>query len=403
MKILQLCKKFPYPLKDGESIAVTSLGKSLHQLGCQMSLLAMNTKKHYFHLQELPSEADHYQEIAAVEVDNSLKFSEAFLNLFSKDSYHISRFWSPSFAARLKRMLQQQSYDVVQLETLYLAPYIPIIRQHSDAIIAMRAHNVEHEIWKRIADNTRFWPKKWYLQHLTEKLRQFEQQQLQQYDLLIAITERDERIFKKMGYRNESVVVPIGLDSDEYLTDYSSYQRKPSIGFIGSLDWMPNQEGLIWFLEKVWPDLQRKHPDLQFHIAGRNTPEWLQRLRRKHVTVHGEVPNAADFINNHSIMVVPLLSGSGMRAKIVEGMMLGRVVVTTAVGLEGIDARNGEEVIIANEPAEFKTSIDRCLKNWRRLEHIGRKGQEFAVHHYDSLEIARHLLKAYASLTVEAL
>lgn len=403
MKILQLCKKFPYPLKDGESIAVTSLGKSLHQLGCPMSLLAMNTKKHYFQLEALPPEADHYQEIAAVEVDNSLKFSDAFFNLFSNDSYHISRFWSPRFANRLKRMLQQQEFDVVQLETLYLAPYIPIIRQYSDAIIAMRSHNVEHEIWSRIADNTRFWPKKWYLRHLTEKLRHFEQEQLRQYDLLVAITQRDERIFREMGYKKESVVVPIGLDSDEYLTDFSSFQQKPSIGFIGSLDWMPNQEGLVWFLEKVWPKLQRLHPTLQFHIAGRNTPEWLLRLNRKNVSVHGEVPSASAFMNQHSIMLVPLLSGSGMRAKIVEAMMLGRVVVSTKIGLEGIPAQHDVEVIIANEPEEFINSIDHCLKNWRQLEHIGRKGQEFAIHHYDSLEIARHLLKAYASLTVEAL
>lgn len=403
MKILQLCKKFPFPLKDGESIAVTSLSKSLNALGCEITLLAMNTKKHFFDIDQLPEDFDHYQDIHTVSVDNRLKPWGAFKNLFSKESYHIARFISKEFSQRLIRLLQSNEFDLVQLETLYLAPYIPLIRKYSKAMVAMRAHNVEHEIWQRITDNTTFGPKKWYLEYLTQKLRRFETEQLLEYNILVAITQRDLDTFKGLGYRNAAVVTPIGIDSEDYQTNYTSFRKDLSISFIGSLDWMPNLEGLNWFLDHVWKQASQRYPQLKLHIAGRNTPEWMHQMDLKNVIVHGEVPDALEFIDAHSIMVVPLLSGSGMRAKILEGMALGKVVLTTSLGLEGIAARNGEEVLIANSSEEFMHCLHYCYMNKSGLESVGRKAKILVEGHYDSLAIAKKLVEAYESLMVKAL
>ena len=217
MKILQLCKKFPYPPKDGETIAITYLSKALHELGCEVSLLAMNTSKHYFDLTQLPKNFNHYKHIRAVEVDNRLKLTDAFFNLFSPNSYHIQRFISPDFEKELIKILQKEDFDVVQLETLYLAPYIPIIKKYSKAVVSMRAHNVEYEIWERITNNTKLFPKKWYLNHLTQKLKKYEIDQLNEYDVLLAITKRDLAFYKKLGYKNKAVVTPVGIDSRNYL------------------------------------------------------------------------------------------------------------------------------------------------------------------------------------------
>ncbi len=403
MKILQLCKKFPYPLKDGESIAVTSLSKALCDLGCEMTLLAMNTQKHYFDLNQLPNDFKHYDQIFDVEIDNRIKITDAVKNLFSQESYHISRFVSAAFSCKLEELLQQQEFDVIQLETLYLAPYIPLIRQYSDAIIAMRAHNVEHEIWERISNNTKFFPKKWYLRHLTAKLKRYEIQQLNQYDMMVAITERDLRQFRNLGYQGPSAVTPIGLNLEDYKADFTSFNASPSIAFIGSLDWMPNLEGLCWFLDHVWGKLTRKFPKLELHVAGRNTPDWLKNTNRKNVVVHGEVPDALQFINQHSLMVVPLLSGSGMRAKILEGMALGKVVLTTNMGLEGIDAADRSEVIVADTPEAFIEGVEYCLNQNGTLQKMGRRAQDFILRNYESHQIASGLKKAYSAMMVEAL
>ena len=372
MKILQLTKKFPYPLKDGESIAITNLGKAMHELGCEVTLLSMNTKKHFFDTANLPADFNHYKNIHTVKIDNELKWKDAFKNLFSEDSYHIARFVSEEYENKLATILQQEAFDVIQLETLYLAPYISTIRKYSNAVVAMRAHNVEHEIWERIAKNTPEVLKKWYLGHLTDKLRRYEIEHLNKYDILVPITERDLQKFKQMGYKNGAKVTPIGVDETQYQPDFTAFEKELSISFIGSLDWMPNLEGLKWFLKEVWPQAVQEFPKLSLHIAGRNTPDWIHNLDMPNIKIHGEVPCAATFVNQHPLTVVPLLSGSGMRAKILEGMALGKVVLTTSIGLEGIDARNKREVLLANTSDEFLAAIRYCYEHKDKLSKIGK-------------------------------
>lgn len=402
MRILQLCKKFPYPLKDGESIAVTGLSRALSRAGGEVTLLAMNTSKHYVEISGVPRELEHYKEIHSVSVDNRIKPWDAFLNLFSSESYHVSRFISKPFESRLIHLLQEEDFDVVQLETLYLSPYIPIIRKYSKAPIVMRAHNVEHEIWERVVYNTKFPPKKLYLAHLAKKLKQFEIDQLSQYDLLAAISRRDLDRFVELGYAHASVVVPIGVDPRDYKPDFRTFRKDLSISFIGSLDWTPNVEGVKWFVDEVWSKLRRRYAHLQLFIAGRNAPKWIRRIKRHNVIFMGEVRSASRFINQHSIMVVPLLSGSGMRAKILEAMALGKVVITTTIGLEGIPARHKREVLIADTAEEFIEVLRFCHQQNGRLEQMGRRALDFVARHFESHEIGKQLMDTYTALLVDS-
>ncbi len=319
MNILLLCKKFPYPLKDGESIAVQVLSKALVDLGCQVSLLAMNTRKHYYAGKGIPPELRHFHRIETVCVDNRVTPWGALRQLFRGKSYHISRFESPAYRTKLRQLLQTEEYDIVQLETLYLMPYLEDIRRYSQAQITLRAHNVEHLIWERIADNCREAVRRWYLRHLAHQLKTYEVRKLREVDMLIPISDQDESTFRRIGYTGRLLTIPIGWESTRAVADYGSYHDPISLSFIGSLDWIPNQEGLRWFVDRVWPRLAQVFPQLKLHIAGRNTPAWVRKLHSQRLIVHGEVPDSASFINSHSMMVVPLLSGSGMRAKIFGG------------------------------------------------------------------------------------
>lgn len=402
MKILQLCKKFPYPLKDGEAIAVTYLAKAFAGLGCDVTLFSMNTSKHWFDTADLPPNFNHYADVETVFVDNHIKRIPAFLNLFTDKSYHVDRFDHPGFAEKLAAQLENGHYDVVQLESLYLAPYIPVIRRHSDALIALRAHNVEHEIWERVAENSNPF-KKWYLQKITPRLKRYEIERLNDYDLLVGISARDVEHFQRLGMHIPAVVTPIGLDCRDYQPDPGSFNRPLSLSFIGSLDWMPNQEGLKWFLEQVWtPVLAPAFPELSFHIAGRTAPRWIQQLNIPRVYFHGEVPSAPDFINQHSVMVVPLRSGGGMRAKILEGMAVGKVVLSTTLGMEGISASHRNECLIADQPEDFLKAVQWCYSQGESLALLGQKAHDFCMEHYDNIEIARKLLDVYGSLMPKA-
>lgn len=400
MKILQLCKKFPYPVKDGESLAILNLSKALAGQGAEIVMLAMNTLRHAVDVNLEAESLRHYSAIHTLSVDNRIKAGAAFRNLFSRESYHISRFVDEGFEKKLTVLLKAHTFDLIQLETLYLTPYIPIIRRHSSARIALRSHNVEFEIWERIVKNTRPGLKKWYLAHLTKKLKRYEIGRLQTFDLLIAITERDRKRYRQLGYQGKDITVPIGLTINQYEPDWEALSGPLHLAFIGSLDWMPNVEGLKWFLEKVWPELKNRWPGLSFHIAGRNTPAWLQRLKMDGVEVHGEVPDARRFINDFPVMVAPLLSGSGMRVKIIEGMALGRVIMTTSLGLEGIPATHGEEVLIADNPDEFVKGLE-WLEREQLAPKMGLKARGMIEKYFDNQRIGQELLHAYDHLTTK--
>jgi glycosyltransferase involved in cell wall biosynthesis len=398
MKILFLCKKFPYPLKDGESIAVSNLCKELKSMGCDLSLLSMNTSKHYSDPSALPPEYNYFTSIHAVDLDNALKPWKALASIVSGESYHVSRFKSSAFKAKLIDILKHEKFDIIQLETLYLAPYVETIRQYSDARIVMRAHNVEHEIWERITSNTGSNVRKLYLAYLTRKLKEYEIAQFPAYDYLVTLTERDLNQFREKGYTNGASAAPIGFDTETYPYATPAFGPEMSMCFIGSLDWMPNMEGLDWFLTNCWPGIHKRWPMITFHIAGRNTPASLLNLRLPNVIIHGEVPDAADFINQHAVMIVPLFSGSGMRVKIVEGMMMGKVILTTTVGKEGIEGDHLSHFLVADDAAQFISAISLCVEHPDQALAISRNAQANAERQFDSGQAARKIIDIYKML-----
>ncbi len=398
MKVLFLCKKFPYPLKDGESIAVSNLCKELKALGCDLSLLSMNTSKHYSDPSALPAEYNYFTSIYTVDLDNSIKPWKALASLVSGESYHIRRFKSSQFKAKLIEVLKQETFDIIQLETLYLAPYVETIREYSDARIVMRAHNVEHEIWERITQNTGSNLRKLYLAYLTRKLKEYEIGQFPIYDYLVTLTERDLQQFLAKGYTNGASAAPIGFDSGAYPDTPPEIGTSMSLCFIGSLDWLPNLEGLEWFLAYCWPKINQRWPEMTLHIAGRNTPMRLLDLKMPNVFVHGEVSDATQFIAQHSVMIVPLFSGSGMRVKIVEGMMMGKVVITTSVGKEGIVGTHKKDFLVADSEEAFIQAIQYCVDKPQQALAISKHAQENAEQQFDGADAAQKIFAIYQML-----
>ena len=400
MKILQLCKKFPYPLRDGEAMAVTYLAKALSDSGCKVTLLAMNTTKHPVDVWRIRKKLPHYKEVHHTRLDNEVKPLHAFLNLFSSDSYNISRFDNAAFSSKLTELLQRETYDIVQLESLYLAPYIGIIRQHAKAKIVLRAHNVEHEIWERMAVNEHITLRRWYFDYSARKLKNYEVEQLALVDYLLPISEIDQQKFRRLGYEGRSQAIPIGLDLAKFRYEQVEPLRPTSISFIGSLDWMPNIEGLNWFLDQVWPHINTIFPELKLHIAGRNCPDWIHNQDRTNLVIHGEVENSSAFLLDHPLSVVPLLSGSGMRAKIIEAMALGRVVLTTSLGLEGITAKDKKEVLVADTVEQFVNKIKFCYRHRKHLPILSRAARIFAEKNFDHRQIGENLLRSYEAVRV---
>lgn len=395
MKILQVTNKVPYPVIDGGAIACMNLARGFSLLGHKVTILAMNTVKHHITLSEIPDSVKELAEFKLVNVPAKISPVSALLNLlFSKRPYNATRFISNTFARELQKVLRENDFDVVQLEGLYVCPYIPLIRKNSKAKIIYRAHNIEHEIWSRTAVMAHG-PEKWYLKNLSKRIKSFEVQTLNKYDLLVPITGRDGIILNKLGNNKPVHVSQTGIDSSVLIPN-SKNLKHPTLFHIGSLEWAPNQEGLIWFFDNCWDAVREKYPDLQFFIAGRNAPAWFQKMMNlPNVVFKGEVVDAYEFINSKSIMVVPLFSGSGMRIKIIEGMALGKPIITTAVGTEGISTTSGVNIVVTENAEGFVQSISDLIENRGYFDKISKNAIEYIHENFDNLSSAGSLIDFY--------
>ena len=395
MRILQLMNKVPWPPNDGGAIACLNMTKGFSMLGHEVTVLSMNTSKHHINLKEMPSAIRNQADFHLVEVPASINRLEAAMNLlFSDLPYNAQRFISDDFSEELAQLLTVREFDVIQLEGLYLCPYIPVIRKYSKALISYRAHNIEYEIWDRTAKLSKGWRSK-YLHNLSKRIKRFEISYLNAYDLLVPITDRDGIILDSLGNVKPRHTSQTGIDFAS-LVPTAKKLEFPSLFHIGALDWSPNQEGLIWFFDQCWPRIHTQNPDLKFYLAGRNAPEWLERrFKLEGIVYLGEIPDAYDFINSKAIMVVPLFSGSGMRIKIIEGMALGKPIITTDIGTEGIPTKDGQNILIANTADEFIASINRLINNRDLFNEIGKNAIGFIQEKFDNLSQAGALIDFY--------
>ena len=375
---------------------MNSIITGLLEAGHQVKILAVNSEK--FHVKESDIPEDYKQKtgIELINVDLSVRPVKAFLNLFTKKSYHVERFVSKAFKERLVQVLKQEHFDVVQLEMLYMAPYVGDIRAHSKAMIVLRAHNVEHKIWERIAKETKFFVKRWYINHLAKTLKNYELDAIETVDGVAAITRKDAAFFRK--YCSKPIIdIPYGVYPEEFTPKYE-IEGKPKFYHIGSMNWMPNEEGIRWFIENVLPKTVEKVPDFKYLLAGRNMPEWLTNLKDPHVEVIGEVPDAKAFVAQNDVAIVPLLSGSGIRIKIIESMAMGKTVITTRVGAEGILYDEEVNLIIAENPAKMVEAIRSLDTNHEIAVKIGQAARKLVEETYDNRKIIARLLMFYEQI-----
>ena len=389
MKVLQIALKPPFPEVDGGCKAIHSITQGLLDHGVDVKLLTICTEKHPFQSTKIPDSYLEKTQIEHVFVDTKVTPIGAFTNLFSQSSYNIERFYSKQFEDLIVKTLQENSYSIVLLESVFLANYIQAIRTNTRSKIVCRTHNVEHDIWFLNASKEKGLKKR-YLNYLAKKLKKAELKSLLSVDGIASITKKDENRFKELGINVPMQTIPYGISSIEYKNNNTSVGKK--VFHIGSMDWSPNLIGIKWLLDKVWLEVAKKHKDAELNIAGRGMPSWLKDNKALNVNIVGEVESAIDFITSNHIMVVPLLTGSGMRIKIIEGMALGKLVITTAIGASGINYSDKKNVVIANTPKEFSNAINYYLEHPEEQLKIGDAATQLIKSEYDNNTIIRQLM-----------
>ena len=396
MRILQLCNKPPLPLVDGGCIAMHTISEGLLNAGMELKILTASTEKHPFQPDKIPGDFLNKTDIEGIFLDTRINVIDAFSALVTSDSYNVNRFFSPDFDKRLIELLQDNQYDIVHLESLFMTPYISTIRKYSDARIILRSHNLEHLIWERLASATENRAKKMYLKHLASKLKKYEQRTINEVDGIAAISREDTQRFKKFDCHKPIVTIPFGVDIDGYPFSGKVSENANQLFHIGAMNWEPNKEGVNWFIDDIWPKL-KKEP-LQFHLAGRYMPEYLKALSSDKFIVHGEVPSVTEFMGAHDIMLVPLLSGSGIRIKIIEGMACGKAIISTGVGAEGINYTDGENILIADTAAEITKAVKSLIQNPEKVRKIGASARKLIEKEYSNRQIIQNLIDFYKTV-----
>ena len=358
-----------------------NMALSLVKSGNEVYQFSLNTSRHYIDMKVIPTELKDQLHMTSSYIDTKIKAVDAMLNLFSHHSYNMVRFFSMHVANDLSKLLEKNKFDIIQLETLYCTPYIETIRKYSKAKIVLRSHNVEHIIWERLATSEKNFLKKKYLNLLARRLKEYELKTLSEVDGIIPITTVDETIIKSLGFKGAIHSVPLGIEVDDYVR--SSPEKSEMVLYhLGSMDWLPNLEGVEWFMKECWPMVRSSSPDAKLFLAGRDFPQTIIDANYPAVVCDGLVADAGAYTMNKQIMIVPLLSGSGMRVKIIQGLAAGKTIISTSIGAEGIDVEHEKNILIADTPPEFAAIIKRCLENENWCRQIGENGRKLAIEKY---------------------
>jgi len=397
MKVLLLAHKIPYTPLDGGSIAIYNTSLGLIENGIEVEMLAVNPSRERVNEDVLPEEYKARTNFCSVSVKTNINPLKAFVNLFKKSSYFVERFNSKVFTNVLIKKITSKEFDIIQLEHLYMCLYIETIRKFSKAKIVLRTQNVEHEIWEGYLRNTPNSLKKKILKIATIRLKQFEISAISKTDGIIAITPKDANLFKQYNLSVPVISVPVSFRF-EMLNGYdfdNQYETFPGIYHLGSMDWRPNEEAINWFIEDVFPMAVERIPDIKIYLAGKKMPQYLLEKSNENLFIEGTIEDAIKFQEDKAIMLVPLLSGSGIRAKIVEGMALGKTIISTSVGAMGIAYTDNENILIADSPEEFVLQIEKCIKSKQFCRKIGNNAKSFAMEKFRVSSCAKTMIDFY--------
>lgn len=395
LKILILTHRVPFPQNGGYPIVVCNTIRGLVNLGHDVSLVALNAKKSHHELSDDDNELLSKINYRAYDIDISVSVFDVAVNLLSKTSFNVDRYYDAEFERQLVSELKKNRYDIIQFEGLLVSLYLNAVRKHTKAKLVYRLHNIENQVWNRLSMQKTDPFKKSYLKMHARRIKNYELMQLNNFDAVAVFTSQDKGTLLEYGLKIPVEVLPLGINLDHYKPDPSKTEF-PSLFFLGSLDWLPNREGIEWFLENFKHDLTEGDLRVKFYVAGNDIPESFDDFEvMGKIFIQGEVDDALEFINSKSIMIVPLLSGGGMRVKIVEGMAMQKCIISTNLGAEGIHFESGVNMLIANNPDEFYDAIQHCITNEEYCRQIGLNARKLVEEQHDTNIVTRKLVEFY--------
>ena len=402
MNILLLTPCLPFPSESGGAIRSYGFLRSLSDVGYSLTLLSLTR------VNPDPSTNPLFQHCREVHTALSPRHSKLkrFIKLIGTNKADIEfRLASACFESKLKQLLRNSVFDVIQFSGIEMGCYLPLILAHKkNARVVYDAYNAEAALQNAIFDLERHHlerlPMAVYSAVQARRLKRFEQWICQTVDHVISASEADQRLLSLYGGAPISVV-PNGIFVDDYRPPANRKRAANQLVFTGKMDYRPNVDGAEWFSARILPPVRQRCPTAELIIVGRNPHRRVQALAAKdHITVTGWVDSVQPYLHTAALAVVPLRMGSGTRLKILEAMASGCAVVSTSLGAAGLHHSIQQAIEIADSEADFAQIIVSLLKNKKRRQALGMRASQQVSRCCDWQALAPNLLQAYQDVGI---
>jgi len=359
MKILQLSQQFPFPETDGGKIGIASIYRELSKLGAEMTFLCYNSLKTD---RKDIDEAETYGKVIFIKHPINNSKIRILKSIFDNKPIYIRKHFNNKIKKQIEDIIKNIDFDIIHTDHTAMAEMALYIKELTGKPISLRLHNIEWKIWDRYKEELKFLPYKKYIERQAKLLKNYEEEALAKFDVLLPITPVDYTYLQKFNLKNKIAVAGAGVDIDKWKPEQID-RNKNEIIIATTYNWVHNVDGLIWFIEKVLPIVKQHNPNAFLTLIGKDMPDSLKRYPQNDVNPIGFVDKVQPYLNKAGIYINPLFVGAGIRIKIIEAMAMQLPVVATSVAAEGIEANEMNGLFRADNEYDFAHQILKLMND----------------------------------------
>lgn len=394
--ILFLMPQLPYPAHQGTTLRNFGLLNGLAGRGHKVSLLTFEDDRppddeSYGLLKEL---CEHFA-LAQFPTRSTIN---RIVDLAQGHTDMARRLWSDGFRARLELLTELNQFDIIHIEGIEMAPYIPYIK--GDAKVIYDAHNAEYALQQRIAERASSPVRRLYSGIQAARLKQWEAEVCTVCDHVIAVSERDADHLRALNAETPITVLSNAIDTNDYsIATVPADISRPALVFTGKMDFRPNVDAALWFADAILPLIHQQQPGVEFVIVGKHPHPNLAVLRSKeHIVLTGFVPEIEPYMAAADVYIAPLRMGSGTRFKLLQAMAMKRPIVSTTIGAEGLDVIDKIHLFLADTPESFAEAVLNVLSQPKESQTMTQDAYQLVTQRYDWAAILPILEAVYEKL-----
>ncbi len=371
MKILFLSQRFLLPMDTGGKIRTGNILKQLAKTHEITLISNVESPKDDPYISKMDKYSTKFISVPWRETKkySLLFYLRLFFKLFSIYPVSVLNDYSKELKSAVEKECANAKYDVAICDFVQSALNFKNIKNIPTILFQ---HNVESEIARRHFQQSLTTVVKifWYLQW--KRMYSFEKKTCRTFNIVIAVSDKDKSFFNQTFHLDNVETIPTGVDVDYFIPQTVNIENH-SLIFCGSMDWLPNEDAILFFVKDILPHIKNRIPGIKLNVVGRNPSPSLQKFIRKYPEIHltGWVKDIRPYIAASSLYVVPMRIGGGTRLKIYEAMAMGKTIISTSVGAEGLPAENGKHLIIENDPIKFSNRIIALLNDHDKRKEIG--------------------------------